>query len=70
MVNPFRKKLDQNNQKNCNNQSEIAACEQKTPSEKPNFCANTIFSLYFRIRAKKIHSAKPLNFSLHSLFCA
>ena len=50
------------------NQSEIAACEQKTTTEKPNFCSNTIFSLYFKIRAKKIHAAKPLAFSLHFLF--
>ena len=27
------------------NQSEIAACEQKTTSEKANFCSNTVFSL-------------------------
>ena len=50
------------------NQSEIAAYEQKTTSEKANFCSNTIFSLYFKIRAKKFHAAKPLAFSLHFLF--
>ena len=27
-----------------------------------------VFSLYFKIRAKKIHAAKPLAFSLHFLF--
>ena len=48
--------------------SEIAACEQKTTTEKPNFCSNTVFSLYFKIRAKKIHAAKSLAFSLHFLF--
>ena len=48
--------------------SEIAACEQKTTTEKPNFCSNTAFSLYFKIRAKKLHTAKPLAFSLHFLF--
>ena len=41
---------------------------KKTTTEKPNFCSNTIFSLYFKIRAKKIHAAKPLAFSLHFLF--
>ena len=41
---------------------------QKTTTEKPNFCSNTVFSLYFKIRAKKIHAAKPLAFSLHFLF--
>ena len=32
------------------------------------FVQNTIFALYFKIRAKKIHAAKPLAFSLHFLF--
>ena len=41
---------------------------KKTTTEKPNFCSNIIFSLYFKIRAKKIHAAKPLAFSLHFLF--
>ena len=48
---PFRKKNPI--QKNRKNQSEIAAYEQKTTSEKANFCSNTVFSLYFNIRAKK-----------------
>ena len=47
---------------------DIAACEQKTTTEKPNLCSNTVFSLYFKIRAKKIRAAKPLAFSLHFLF--
>ena len=34
------------------NQSEIAACEQKTAIEKANFCSNTVFSLHFKFRAK------------------
>ena len=58
----------QNIEKNCKNQSENAACEQKTTTEKPNFCSKTVFSLYFKIRAKKTHAAKPLAFSLHLLF--
>ena len=56
------------NRKNGKNQSEIAACEQKTSSEKANFCSNTVFSLYFKFRAKKFHAPKPLAFSLHFLF--
>ena len=64
----FRKKSDPKNRKNSKNESEIAACEQKTTSEKANFCSNTVFSLYFKIRAKKIHAAKALAFSLHFLF--
>ena len=65
---PFRKKSDPKNRKNSQNQSEIAACEQKNTSEKANFCSNTVFSLYFKFRAKKFHAAKPLAFSLHFLF--
>ena len=63
---PFIKKSDPKNWRNSKNQSEI--CEQKTTSEKANFCSNTVFSLYFEIRAKKFHAAKPLAFSLHFLF--
>ena len=59
---PFRKS-DPKNQKNSKNQSEIFACEQKTTSEKANFCSNTVFSLKFKIRAKKFHAAKPLAFA-------
>ena len=58
----FRKKSDPKNRKNSNNQSEIAACEQKTTIEKPNFRSNTFFSLYFKIRAKKFTQQN------HSLF--
>ena len=53
---------------NCKNLSEIAACEQETTTEKANFCSNTGFSLCFNFRAKKIHAAKPLAFSIHFLF--
>ena len=65
---PFRKKSDPKNRKTSKNHSEIAACEQKTTTDKANFCSNTVFSLYFKIRAKKSHAAKPLAFSLHFLF--
>ena len=66
--NHLEKNQIQKSKKNSKNQSEIAACEQKTTTEKPNFCSNTVFSLYFKIRAKKFHAAKPLAFSLHFLF--
>ena len=65
---PFRKKSDPKKRKNSKNRSQIAACEQKTTSEKANFCSNTIFSLYFKFGTKKIHAAKQLAFSLHFLF--
>ena len=64
---PFRKKFDPKNRKK-NSENQSAACEQKTTSEKANFCSNAVFSLYFKFRAKKIHAAKPLAFSLHFLF--
>ena len=48
---PFRKKPIQKIQKTVKI-SEIAACEQKTTTEKPNFCSNTVFSLNFKIRVK------------------
>ena len=63
----FRKKSIQKFKKS-KNQSEIVACEQRTTSEKANFCSNTVFSLYFKFRAKKFHAAKPLAFSLYFLF--
>ena len=64
----FRKKTNPKNRKNSKNQIEIASCQQKTTSGKANFCSNTVFSLYFKFRAKKFHAAKPLAFSLHFLF--
>ena len=66
--NHLEKNSDPKNRKNGKNQSEIAACEQKTTSEKANFCSNTVFSLYFKFRAKKFHAAKALAFSLQFLF--
>ena len=33
---------------------------KKTTTEKANFCSNIIFSVYFKIRAKQFHAAKPL----------
>ena len=66
--NHLEKNLIQKIRKNSKNQSEIAAREQKTTSEKVNFCSNTVFSLYFKFRAKKFHAAKPLAFSLLFLF--
>ena len=64
---PFKKKIRSKKSKK-ENQSEIAACEQKTTSEKANFCSNTVFSLNFKFGAKKIHAARPLAFSLYFLF--
>ena len=40
---------------------------KKPLPRKWNF-VQTLISLYFKIRAKKIHAAKPLAFSFHFLF--
>ena len=64
---PF-KKIRSKKEKNSKNQSETAACAQKTTSERANFCPNTALSLYFKISAKKFRKTKPLAFSLHFLF--
>ena len=39
----------------------------KTTSEKANFYSNNVLSLFFTIRAKKIHAVNPLAFSLYFL---
>ena len=41
---------------------------KKNTNSKANFRSNTVFSLYFKIKAEKLHAAKPLAFSLHFLF--
>ena len=64
----IKKKIWSKNRKNSKSQSEIAGCEQKIISEKANICSNTVFSLYFKFRAKNFHAAKSLAFSLHFLF--
>ena len=45
LVKPFREKSDQKT-KNSKNQSEIAASEQKTTSEKSNFCSQFSHSTF------------------------
>ena len=62
---PFRKKIlsKKSKKQNRQNQSEIAACEQKTTSEKANFSSNTVFSLYFKLRAKKFRRKTTRSFA-------
>ena len=60
--NRLEKNSIQKIEKTVKNQSEIAACEQKTTSEKANFCSNTVFSLYLKLEQKTF---TPQN---HSLF--
>ena len=63
-----KKAIKKIEKKTSKNQSEIAACEQKTTSEKANFCSNTVFSFYLKIRAKKFHAAKLIAFGSISCF--
>ena len=51
-----------------NSKMKLPHVNKKTTSEKATFCSNTVFSFYFKIRAKKFHAAKPLAFSLDFLF--
>ena len=61
--NHLEKESDSKKRKKRKNQSEIAACEQKTTSEKANFCSNTVLPPFFKIRAKNLtpqnNSKKP-----------
>ena len=66
--NHLEKNAIQKIEKNGKNQSKIASCEQKTTSEKANFFVQILFSHYFKIRAKKFHASKPLDFLLRFLF--
>ena len=50
---PFRKNLIQKIEKTVKIRVKLPHVNKKTTTEKPNFCSNTIFSLYFKIRAKK-----------------
>ena len=52
LAKPFGKKPHPKKRKNNNNQSEIAACEQRSTSEEASFCSNTIFSLYLKLDEK------------------
>ena len=68
LVKPFLRKIRSKKSKNRKNRTEIAACEQKTTTDKSEFLFKHVFSLYFKIRANRFHAAKPLVFSLHFLF--
>ena len=57
-----QKNLSKKWKKNSKNQSEIAACEHITASERAHFCSNSVFSLYFKIRAKKNSRHKTFRF--------
>ena len=64
----FRKNSIQKIEKTVTIKMKLPHVNKKTNNEKANFCSNTVFSLYFKIRVEKFHAAKPLAFSLHFLF--
>ena len=64
---PFRKKSDPKNRKNSKNQSEIAACEQKTTTEKPDFVQTPFSHSASNLERKKFTPQKH-SLSLHFLF--
>ena len=66
--NYLEKKTIQKIEKTVKIKVKLPHVNKKTTSEKANFCSNTVFSLYFKFRAKKFHAAKPLAFSIHFLF--
>ena len=68
MGKPFRKNPIEKIEKSVQIKEKLPLENKKAASEKAIFCSNTVFSLYFKFRAKKIHAAKPLAFSLHFLF--
>ena len=57
----------QKNRKKSENQSEIAACEQKTTSQKAIFFQTPFSHSTFILKQKKIHAANTLAFSFHFL---
>ena len=63
---PFKKIPIQKNEQTV--KLKLPHVNKETTSEKANFCLNSVFLLYFKIRARKFHAAKPLAFSLHFLF--
>ena len=60
--NNLEKNLIQKIEKAVKNQSEIAAYKQKKTTDKANFCSNTVFSLYFKIKAKRNSRRKTIRF--------
>ena len=59
---PFKKITGSKIEKTVKTKVKLPHVNKKNPSEKMNFRSNTVFSLYFKIRAKKFHAAKPLFF--------
>ena len=65
---PFRKKSDPKIEKRVKIKVKLPHVNKKPLARKRIFCSNTVFSLYFKFRAKKFHATTPLGFSLHFLF--
>ena len=53
---------------NSKNQSQNAACEQKTASKKANFCSNAVFSVYVETKGKSFSQQNHLIFRFTCCF--
>ena len=63
---PFRKKTD--NRKTVKIIVKMQDVNKKPLARKQISVQTPVFSLNYKIRAKKFHASKPLSFSLHFLF--
>ena len=59
---PFRKKSDLKKSKKQQIKVKLPNVNKEPLARKEIFGSNTVFSLYFKIRAKKFHAAKQLAF--------
>ena len=64
---PFRENPIQKIEKPVKNNVKLPHVNKKITTEKAIFCSSTVFSLYFKFRAKKFHAAKPFASTLHFL---
>ena len=64
---PFRRKSDPKKEKTVKTKVNLPHVNKKPLARKRIFVPTPFFQ-YFKVRAKKIHAAKPLAFSLHFLF--
>ena len=65
----FRKKFDRRkNEKTVEIKVKFKFPHEQKPLARMRIFVRTLFSLYFKTRAKNLHAAKPLAFSLHFLF--
>ena len=62
LENHLEKNPIQKNKKTVKIKVKLPHVNKKTTSEKANFCSNTVFLLYFKIRAEKISRRETTRF--------